>query len=187
MEAMEIQGTVKRKRPTVLRTFRLGSDLDAALTKDAGQKKIGKNALIVSILNKYVEWDSIVADLGYIYIPSEMLADLVANSDKNTITKVARSLSKTVASSLQLWFGSTDLDAILKYMEVSIKYSGARLHQRVERHGKETRLIVYQPFNENGAAWVKAFNVGLIESVLGYPPKIIEHANSIETVIESKD
>ena len=50
----------RRKQPSVLRTIRLSSDLDCALTKEAEKKKIGKNALIVSILNKYVEWDSVV-------------------------------------------------------------------------------------------------------------------------------
>ena len=59
------------------------------------------------------------------------------------------------------------------------------MKQRIEKEGNVIRIIAYQPFNEKGAAWARAFNTGLIENVLGYPPKIIEHANSIETIIES--
>lgn len=177
----------RSKQATVLRTIRLSPTLDGALTKDATIKKIGKNALIVSILNKYVEWDSIVTNFGYLSVPSEMISYLIEGLDKNSISLIAKTVSKIVASTLPFWFGSADLDSVLKYMDTSIKYSGAGLQQRIEKQGKVTRLILYQPFNENGAAWVKAFNSGLIENVLGYPPKIVEHANSIETIIESKD
>lgn len=177
----------RSKQATVLRTIRMSSTLDEALTKDATIKKIGKNALIVSILNKYVEWDSIVSNLGYLSVPSEMISNLIRGLDKNSISSIARTVSKTVASSLPFWFGSADLDSVLKYIVTSVKYTGAGLQQRIEKQGKVTRIIVYQPFDENGAAWAKAFNSGLIENVLGYPPKIVEHANSIETIIESKD
>ena len=46
---------------------------------------IGKNALIVSILTKYDEWDSVVEDLGYSSIPSEMIGRLIESLDKDSI------------------------------------------------------------------------------------------------------
>ncbi len=180
----------KRKRgrpPTVLRTFRLSSAIDEVLTRDAERKKIGKNALVTSILSKYVEWDSGAADFGYLTVPPEMIFKLIASLDEDTIATIAREVSLKVASSLQLWFGSADLDGIIKYFETSVKYSGARLPQRIERVGNVTRIIVYQPFSKNGLAWIRAFDVSLIQNVLGYPPTIIEHADSIETIIVSKE
>jgi hypothetical protein len=178
---------VRGKQATVLRTFRLGSSLDATLTKNAARKKIGKNALVVSILSKYVEWDSVVEDFGYLSVPPEMIAKFIGSADKDTLSSIAKQVAKKVASSLPLWFGSSDLDSILKYMEASIKYTGARLPQRIERQGNITRVTTYQPFDENGAAWARSFNISLIQSVLGYPPRVIEHADSIETVIESRE
>jgi hypothetical protein len=184
---MEIIEKGEKRHPTVLRTFRLSASLDDALTKKAAHKGIGKNALIVSILTKYDEWDSVVEDLGYSSIPSEMMARLIESLDKDSISSIAKQVSKSVASSLLLWYGASNLESLLKYMETSVKYSGARVKQRIEKEGDVIRIIAYQPFNEKGAAWARAFNTGLIENVLGYPPKIIEHANSIETIIESKD
>jgi hypothetical protein len=186
-----VMGTVeierKSKHPTVLRTFRLSKSLDDALTKDASRKKIGKNALVVSVLNKYVEWDSAVSDFGYVTVPGEMIGRLVASLDKDTIYSIAKLVSKSVASSLPLWYGSDGVESLIKYFESSINYTGARLPHRLIREGNTIRSIVIQPFNENGSAWARGFNTGLVENVLGYPPKIVEHANSIETIIEIKE
>jgi hypothetical protein len=184
METIEEEG---KKHSTVLRTFRLSSTLDAALRKDALRKKVGKNALVTSILDKYVEWDSIVADFGYLTVPPEMIAKLIGGLDKESIISIAKQVSKKVAASLPLWYGKADLEAVLKYMEISIKYTGARMPQRIERQSNVIHVFVYQPYDDNGAAWVRAFNTTLIESVLGYPPKIVEHENSLETIIELKE
>jgi hypothetical protein len=151
------------KQATILRTFRLGSSLDAALAKNAARKKIGKNALVVSILSKYVDWDSIVEDFGYLTVPPEMVAYLLGSLDKDKISSIASQIAKKVASSLPLWFGSADFDGVIKYMEHSVKYTGARLPQRIERQGSVVRIITYQPFSENGAAWVRAFNTTLVK------------------------
>jgi hypothetical protein len=173
-----------KKHSSVLRTFRLDAELDDALTKRAASKSVGNNSLITSILKKYIEWDSFVEDLGYATIPIEMLARFVGSSDRDTILSLAKSVAKNVASSLPLWYGSADLDSLLKYMEASRKYSGAGVKHRIERRGNTIRIINYQPYNENGATWIKAFNTALVENVLGYPPKVIERGNSVETVIE---
>jgi hypothetical protein len=184
---METTEKEEKRHPTVLRTFRLSTSLDESLTKKAEHKGIGKNALIASILTKYDEWDSIVEDFGYVTVPFEMIAKFIEGGDEDSIESIARLVAKSVASSLSLWYGSADLESVIKYFDTSIKYSGARVQNRIERQGNVTRIIAYQPFSENGAVWARAFNIGLIESVLGYPPKVIEHANSIEIIIESKN
>ena len=120
-------------------------------------------------------------------VPPEMVMMLIRSLDKDSITSIAKSLSKKVVSSLPLWYGSADLESVLEYMDTSVKYTGAHLPHRIERHGNMIRIISYQQYDENGSAWVRAFNSGLIESVLGYPPRIIEHPNSTETIIEVKD
>jgi len=46
----------KSKKKTVLRTIRIDKDLDDALDKDAEEHGVSENALIASILTKYIEW-----------------------------------------------------------------------------------------------------------------------------------
>jgi hypothetical protein len=183
---MAISEKNDKRHPTVLRTFRLSAALDDALSKRAAQKGKGKNALIVSILTKYAEWDSLVEDLNYLIVPSEILNGLLAGADKELISSVAKLAAKNVASSLPLWYGSSNLQSLLKYFETSIKYSGAGLQQRIERQDNVVRIIVYQPFNENGTAFARTFNTALVQEVLGYPPEIIVHSDSIETIIETQ-
>ncbi len=177
----------EKRHRTVLKTVRLSPALDATLARKAESKGIGKNALIVSILNKYVEWDSVVEELGYASVPIEMVSSLIRNLDKDTAFSIAKQVSKSVASSLPLWFGSSSLNNLLMYFETAQKYRGAWVQHRTEKQGNTIKIIVYQPFSEIGAAWERGFLTGLVEGVLGYPPKIIQHANSIEAVIEVKN
>jgi hypothetical protein len=145
-----VENTRMKKEPTVLRTFRISSALDRAFTRNATHKKIGKNALVVSVLNKHVEWDSVVEDFGYLSVPPQMVIDLIGSLNKEEISSIAKLISKEVASSLPVWYGSADLDSLLKYMGASIRYSGAHLQQRIEKQGNVTRIVMYQPFSEKG-------------------------------------
>jgi hypothetical protein len=47
----------KAKKKTVLRTIRIDKNLDDALDKDAEEHGVSENALVSSILAKYIEWD----------------------------------------------------------------------------------------------------------------------------------
>jgi predicted HicB family RNase H-like nuclease len=47
----------KDKKKTVLRTIRIDKDLDDTLDKDAKERGVSENALISSILVRYVDWD----------------------------------------------------------------------------------------------------------------------------------
>ena len=52
-----MNGEKREKKKTILRTIRIDKDLDDALDKDANEHGVSENALISSILAKYVEWD----------------------------------------------------------------------------------------------------------------------------------
>ena len=52
---MTVEG--KSKKKTGRKTIRMDKDLDDALDKDAEEHGVSENALISSILAKYIEWD----------------------------------------------------------------------------------------------------------------------------------
>jgi hypothetical protein len=177
----------KPRKKSVLRTFRISAELDNALIRNANKKKIGMNALATSIFNKYVEWDCLTEEFGYFTVPSEMVVRMLQSVDKDKISLIAKQVAKRVASSIPIWYGKADLDSLLRYMSTSINYTGARLQHRIEKEGNLIRITVYQPFDDAGIAWAKAFNSALVEGVLGYLPRIVTHADSIETIIESPE
>ena len=67
----------KEKRKTVLRTIRIDRELDDALYKDAQENDINENALISSILVKYIEWDRYAKKFGHIVFPKEALKSII--------------------------------------------------------------------------------------------------------------
>lgn len=65
----------KAKKKTVLRTIRIDKNLDDALDKDAKEHGVSENALISSILAKYIEWDRYAEKtLAVIYIEIDFLS-----------------------------------------------------------------------------------------------------------------
>ena len=183
---METSEKEEKGHAIVLRTFRLNMALDDVLSKRAAKEGKGMNALVVSVLTKYAEWDSLVEDLGYMTLPMKVLSGFLAGADKDLVSSLAKLDAKNVASFLPLWYGSSNLENLLKYLETGVKYSGAGWQQRIERRDNVVRIIVYQPYGENGAIFVRVFYTTLIEAILGYPPKIVVQANSIETIIETQ-
>jgi hypothetical protein len=184
---MAVVEKAKPLKKSVLRTFRISTELDSALIRNANKKKMGMNALATSIFNKYVEWDCLTEEFGYFTVPSEMVVKLLQSVRKDKISLIAKQVAKRVASSIPLWYGKADLDSLIRYVSTSVNYTGARLQQRIQKEGSLVRITVYQPYDDVGIAWAKAFNTALVEGVLGYPPKIVTHADSIETIIESPE
>jgi len=67
----------KAKKKTVLRTIRIDKDLDDALDKDAEEHNVSENALISSILAKYIEWDRYAEKFGRVSLPNEALRAII--------------------------------------------------------------------------------------------------------------
>lgn len=63
MKTIRIERAKKSKK-TVLKTIRIDKELDDALYKDAQENDINENALISSILVKYIEWDRYAKKFG---------------------------------------------------------------------------------------------------------------------------
>ena len=68
-----MNGEKREKKKTILRTIRIDKDLDYALDKDANEHGVSENALISSILAKYVEWDRYAEKFGRVSLPHEAL------------------------------------------------------------------------------------------------------------------
>ena len=71
----------KEKGKTVLRTIRIDKELDDALYKDAQENDINENALISSILVKYIEWDRYAKKIGRVTLPKEALKSIIESTD----------------------------------------------------------------------------------------------------------
>ena len=74
----------KERKKTILRTIRIDKDLDDTLDNAAKENGVSENALISSILAKYIEWDRYAEKFGRVSLPSEALKAIIeaTESDK---------------------------------------------------------------------------------------------------------
>ena len=80
---MTVEG--KSKKKTVLKTIRMDKDLDDALDKDAEEHGVSENALISSILAKYIEWDRYAEKFGRVSLPSEALKAIIEATEQDKL------------------------------------------------------------------------------------------------------
>jgi hypothetical protein len=86
----------KGKIKTVLRTIRIDKDLDNALDKDASEHGISENALISSILTKYIEGDRYAEKFGRVSLPSEALKAIIGATDPDKLRSAAEEFTASV-------------------------------------------------------------------------------------------
>ena len=82
------------KRKTVLRTIRIDRDLDDALNKDARENDITENALISSILVKYIEWDRYAKKFGRVSLLNETLKSIIEATEPDKLEAAAKELQR---------------------------------------------------------------------------------------------
>ena len=68
-----------------MRTIRIDKELDDALYSDAKENDINENALISSILVKYIEWDRYAKKIGRVTLPKEVLKTIIDSIDTNKL------------------------------------------------------------------------------------------------------
>jgi hypothetical protein len=89
-----VEGTGKKK--TVLRTIRIDKDLDDALDKDSEEHGVGENALISSVLTKYIEWDRYAEKFGRVSLPGEVLRAIIEATEPGKLRTAAEEFEESV-------------------------------------------------------------------------------------------
>ena len=63
----------RTKTKSTTRTIRIPQNLDKLIERDADNKRVSTNSLILSILAKYAEWDRYYELLQFVSIPPDGL------------------------------------------------------------------------------------------------------------------
>jgi hypothetical protein len=83
----------KERKKTILRTIRIDKDLDDTLNKAAKENGVSENALISSILAKYVEWDRYSQKFGFVSLPSEALKAIIEATEPDKLRTAVEAFS----------------------------------------------------------------------------------------------
>jgi len=118
-----VQG--KGKKKTVLRTIRIDKDLDDALDKDAEEHGVSENALISSILAKYIEWDRYAEKFGRVSLPSEALKAIIEATESDKLRTAAEEFATSVPKDyIMFHYRKLDVEACLLHLSFLSRYAG---------------------------------------------------------------
>ena len=145
----------QKRAKTVLRTIRLPEDLEQRLETLAGNKGIALNALVSSVLNKYVLWDSLTERFGFVTIPKTLFNDIVGAVDPEKLQELARVHSLEMMKDMMMfWFQDTRVDNYLEFLTMRGRY-GLDIKVEIKRDGNKLTLIVTHDFGQYYTSYLK--------------------------------
>ena len=176
---MTIEG--KSKKKTVLRTIRIDRDLDEALDKDAEEHGVSENALISSILAKYIEWDRYAEKFGRVSLPSEALKAIIEATEQDKLRMAVDEFVTSVPKDyIMFHYRKLDVEACLLHLSFLSRYAGMFKYEVQIEQERNYTVTIHHKFGEKWSYWLKeSISIGLFKNVLGILPKTHLSKNSV--------
>ena len=163
----------KDKKKTILRTIRIDKKLDDALDKDAKEQDISENALISSILVKYIDWDRYSQKFGFVSLPSEALKAIIEATEPDKLRKAVEEYAASVPKDIVLFrYKKLDLESCLLLLSILSRYGSMFKYELQIEQQRNYTITIHHKFGEKWSYWLnEAISVGLFKNVLGITPK----------------
>lgn len=172
-----------KKRSTEHVSFRVNKEILDNLKSISKEEKLSLNTYVNQIFDSHLNWDLHAHDVGWVVMLKSALKDLIKNSDKELITRIAKdsaeSGAKEIALSMRGRYGIIEWISILKDRARS---SGFLI--KGYRDGNKSRLVMNHDMGENWSLFFKTYYETVFFD-LGAKVKTDHTENSI--VIELED
>jgi hypothetical protein len=170
----------KARYKTKLRTVRLPVALDSALEEEAGKRTMSTNSFIISILEKFDEWDRQAERFHFMAFPKEQVRDeFAALEDVTLMKRLAKSAGATVPREMMLfWFREVNLESFLRYLALQARYQ-RYAHYEIQHHDERTTIIAKHDLGPNWSVWLECYIGEAIRSNLGVTPRIESSPNTV--------
>ncbi len=109
-------------------SIRIDSDLSSKLHEKCIEQKISLNTLINHLLEKQVNWNELIAELGWITMFRSTFRELSDSVSKDKIEKIAETTGMSdVKNALNYMYGYISLDSILdlfkkRFQSMNVQY-----------------------------------------------------------------
>lgn len=131
---------------SIITSCRFEKTLYDLLQKESKEKGLSFNALLVSILKRYISWEKYAAEIGFIPLAKETVRLLFDNMDEKKSQLIAERLGRTVPRELiLLMFNKIDFNSIIAFLEITLSRYGMVQHKI---SGGMHDLIVFHNVNE---------------------------------------
>jgi len=171
----------KGRKKTILRTIRLDKELDEALDKDAEEHGVSENALISSILAKYIEWDRYAEKFGRVSMQSEALKAILEATEQDRLSMAAEEFAASVPKDyLMFHYRKLDVEACLLHLSFLARYAGMFKYDVQIEQERNYTVTIHHKFGEKWSYWLReSISIGLFKNVLGILPKTHLSKNSV--------
>ena len=96
--------------------------MDEQLRREMEYKRLGYNALVTSILTKYLEWDRFAERFGFIQFSVEIFQQFLGWADDERVKEVAIKFGRTAKEAVLFYYKRVTLETLLDYMLMGFKY-----------------------------------------------------------------
>ena len=152
---MTVEG--KSKKKTVLKTIRIDEDLDDALDKDAEEHGVSENALISSILAKYIEWDRYAEKFGRVSLPSEALKAIIEATEQDKLRTTVEEFATSVPKDYVMFhYRKLDVEACLLHLSFLSRYAGMFKYEVQKEQERNYTITIHHKFGEKWSYWLKS-------------------------------
>ena len=163
----------------VLKSIRFSKSDEELLRKDAESKGITFNALVSSIITRYIEWDRLAERYGFIALPRQSFRYLVSLLDETQLEKFGKETGFRNAPGITLfWFKRLDAQTFLKFIAISAKYCRIWEYE-VGRQGSNLLLTVHNDIDPAYSVVHREYFDQAIRNIVGAVPKIEVKGNAV--------
>lgn len=175
-----ISNTMARDaRKTVLKSIRMTEADEAVLQKDAEAKGITFNALVSSLITRYVEWDRLAERYGFIALPRQSYRYLISLLDHDQLERFGKETGAINAPAIaSFWFKSLGPQTFLRFLAVYAKHCGIWDYE-VGRQGGNLVLTVHNDIDPAYSVAIRPYFDQAIRSIAGAVPKIEDKGNAV--------
>jgi hypothetical protein len=179
--------TRKARYKTRLRTIRLPVSIDSTLEEEAEKRGMTMNSFIVSILERYSEWDMLAEKFRFITFPMEMVREEYSIiKDRDSLKRLARELGSKMPKELILfWFKEVSLESFLKYLTLQSKFQRYAEYE-IAHHNEKIVVIAKHNLGPNWSVWLGAYLEEAIKTNLGVVPRVESTDNTVKIEFEKR-
>jgi len=155
-----------------VRTIRLPKSVEAKLIQEASSKGMSVSALIYSILDRHVHWDSVAQKFGSLTLPQETLSIGISRLDPKTVAEIARLAGRSVPRQFILFlFNEVSLSTFLKWVDFVSRHERTA-DWKVERAGDRVVMTGHHQMDSNWSSWIASYMGEAVRSTLNVDPEV---------------
>jgi len=151
----EIQQTNIAKGGTVLKTFRIPKRLYAEIQAEAKAKGLSPNALVSTILTRFVDWDKFSLRFGYVTISKETLTSAFALINEKELNESALKIgSRLPREAIMFWFKKVNVETFLMYLENTCTFGGQAEYE-CQVSGRDYTITLHHDLGGKWSSWLR--------------------------------